>query len=151
MPRRALDTGVSLAAWAVLAALTGGCQTTQPQTAPPPQPKVDLCAERLQDLGGQLLLYWSAHQALPPTLDGLPSGQTLRASPRTCPVSGKPYVYSPAGLVVAGLQGRLVLYDPEPTHSGMREGILVAGPTGTGLITANVVQVAERDFAAARP
>jgi len=137
-----------LAALPVAAVLTAGCQTA----APEPQRLgilTDPCAERLHDLCGHLLLYYSVHKALPPTLEKLTPGGSLSPLPLVCPVSNKPYVYNSSGLSVPGRQGRLVLYDSEPCHAGMRWGILVEMPAGGGLITANVILLSEKDFASA--
>jgi hypothetical protein len=136
----------SPAAWLVVAALAAGCQTA------PPAPRrlgiqIDPCAERLHDLCGHLLLYYAAHGQLPPTLEDLKLDESLSPSPPVCPISNKPYLYNPSGLSIPGRQGRLVLYDPEPTHSGMRWGILVTAPPGGGLMTANVILVSEKDLA----
>ena len=78
------------------------------------------------------------------------SGYDIGTSPIVCPVSGRPYVYKAAGRSLPGRQGRLVLYDPEPSHSGMRWGILVRTPASGGLMTANVILVSESDLASAR-
>jgi hypothetical protein len=102
----------------------------------------DPCAERLHDTCGRLLLFFSINGRLPDTLDelarvdsqtppppgtGAQDGRAYwpgRTGPLVCPVSGKPYVYSKDGPRVPGRAGRLVLYDAEPVHSGMRWGVL---------------------------
>ena len=140
---------VRLAACLAAAALAGGCQTPSPA---PPRANVqfDACAERLHDLCGDLLLYYSTHAKLPPALKDLSAGGSPSTSQIVCPVSGRPYVYKAAGRSLPGRQGRLVLYDPEPSHSGMRWGILVRTPASGGLMTANVILVSESDLASAR-
>ena len=148
MLRRASISVAHLAVLPVAAALAAGCQTPAPQ----PQPLsilADPCAERVHDICGRLLLYYSVHKRLPPTLEELSHGESLSSLPLVCPVSNKPYAYRPAGLSVPGRQGRLVLYDPEPSHAGMRWGILVGTPASGGLITANVILLSEKEFASA--
>jgi hypothetical protein len=47
----------------------------------------------------------------------------------TCPVSGKPYVYEPRGIPRGqGRPGYLVLFDAEPSHSGMRWAVSAEEP-----------------------
>ncbi len=87
----------------------------------------DSCAANLDEITGSLLIYYSAHQKLPPTLDDIPrispSGSRISLN---CPVSGKRYVYFPQGLRPplftdqdgeSRVGGTLILYDPEPSHS----------------------------------
>ena len=94
---------------------------------------IDPSAERLHDTCGRLLLYFSINGRLPDTLDELarvdsqtppPPGTGGRTGPLVCPTSGKPYIYRKDGPRVPGRAGRLVLYDAEPVHCGMRWGIL---------------------------
>lgn len=124
----------ALVCWAGLAALAAGCQTTAP-AARRPSVEVDACAERLHDVCGRLLLHYSLHRRLPETLESLAALDPEKPVPLVCPVSGRPYVYDPKGPPIPGRPGRLVLYDPLPSHSGMRWGVFVddAGD-GKGLI-----------------
>jgi hypothetical protein len=148
MPRHRRMLVAPAAAWLVVAALAGGCQTPPPQTQRPPV-QFDACAERLHDLCGQFLLYYSAHRKLPPTVADLAAAGSLSSAPPVCPVSRRPYVYNPSGLTVPGRKGRVVLYDAEPCHSGMRWGVLVDTPAGGGLITANVILLSENELISA--
>ena len=141
--------GAWLMAWALVAALAGGCQLPQPEP-PRPSVRVDPCAERLHDVCGHLLLYYATHKRLPPSLDALKATGPLPLSPLVCPVSGKPYVYDSRGLAIPDRPGRLVLYDAEPSHSGMRWGIMVKRPEG-GAIMTGVTQVTEKEMASATP
>jgi len=142
---RSLCLAASLAA----AALAPGCLPPPPRPARP-NVLTDPCAERLHNLCGNLLLYYSAHKKLPPALEDLISAGSFSRSPAVCPVSNRPYVYDPAGLPLPKRRGRLVLYDPLPSHAKMRWGILVGPPAPGGLITANVVLVSEEELTAAR-
>jgi len=133
--------------WIVLAAAAVGCQVKEPAR---PSARMDACADRLHDLCGHLLLYYSAHGKLPPSLEDLNSTGRFRPPPAVCPVSGKAYVYNPEGLEIPDRQGRLVVYDPEPSHAGMRWGILVDASADAASITARVIMVTEQDVAGAR-
>ena len=134
-----MKTNPKLITLACVIGLAAGCQTTEPDLVRQPSVKKDPCAERLHDISGHLLLCYSTHRKLPPTPAELASDGGLPLPPLVCPASGKPYVYNPDGVSIPNLPGRLVLYDPEPSHSGMRWGILV-GPSADGAsITARVI------------
>jgi hypothetical protein len=108
----------------------------------------DPCANRMHALAGAMLLYYAVHRQLPPTLDALQpfaddTGEDLHFA---CPVSNADYVYDPAGLVARGTEGRLVLYDAEPSHGGARWGVVAAPPRGTRPPTASAVRLTEQTF-----
>lgn len=111
----------------------------------------DPCAQRLHDLSGQLLLYHSLHGHLPESLDALPPLDPEHPTPPICPASNRPYVYAPAGVRVPDYPGRLVLYDAQPIHAGMRWGVFVDAPPAGGHLTARVLLVAENAFRAMGP
>ncbi|HUT56430.1 MAG TPA: hypothetical protein VNA25_00995 [Phycisphaerae bacterium] len=122
-------------AGAVLVAMAAaGCRTA---AAPPVRRSstvADPCADRLHDICGQFLLYFSVEGEMPATLDDLNRMDSQTLPPLVCPISGKPYLYNKNGLRVPGRTGLLVLYDAEPVHSGMRWGIMVeAGGAGQPL------------------
>ena len=102
----------------------------------------DVCATRLHDISGPLLLYFSMHERLPARLEelrGLPgAGEDLTTA---CPVSGRQYVYAPHGLPVPNLRGLVVLYDPVPTHSGHHWAISLVPPVEGQPLQAKVVAV----------
>lgn len=116
----------------ILALFLAACQPAPPSAAPsasgPIAPQIptvdDSCATRMHEIEESLLLYVASRRELPPTLDGLLSlaGQKLEL---TCPVSGKPYVYHPNGLVTTNDPRVLVLYDSTPIHAGKRQAILL--------------------------
>lgn len=116
-----------------------------PSTGPSgvtPITNTDPCASRLHDLCGPLLLYYSAEGHLPERLDELAQvgGQ---AGPLVCPASGRPYVYNPNGLPGPEAGTRVIIYDPLPSHSGVRWGISIrAGGEGEPLI-AKVIALPE--------
>jgi hypothetical protein len=139
--------------------LAAGCQGPG-QTAPPsrtaasqpadvaPITNTDACASRLHDLCGPLLLYYAIHKQVPDRIEELgqvPGFEEVRDF--TCPVSGRPYVYNPAG--PAGLEAgsRVIIYDALPSHSGMRWGVSVAAPGGGAPLIAKVIALPESRFA----
>ena len=136
----------ALACWIGLLALASGCQSVGPARLRRPGAAKDPCAERLHDLCGQLLLYYSNYKKLPPTLTDLKSVGAPPGPPWVCPMSGKPYIYDSNSAPIAGGGGRLVLFDAEPSHSGTRWGILVDKASGGANFTARVVVVAETDL-----
>lgn len=92
---------------------------------------IEPCATRLHDVAGVMLLYYALHKRLPAELDELHAIADLdQALDFTCPASGRPYVYTPAGLRFPGKDERLVLYDVEAAHDGARWGVLAAPPKG---------------------
>jgi len=129
-----------LAGVLALAALAVGCQskTTVPEVRRPSL-ELDPCAERLHDLSGRFLLYYSLHGRLPETFDAMPPLDPAHPTPAVCPASGEPYVYCPKGLAIPGRPGILVLYDPLPSHGGMRWGIFVDRTSGGTRLTARVI------------
>jgi hypothetical protein len=114
-----------------------------------PSLQEDPCAERLHDLSGRLLLYYSQHGRLPATLDALPPLDPANPTPPVCPASGRPYVYAPAGVRVPDQPGRLVLYDAQAIHAGMRWGVFVDEAPDGARLTARVLFVPEDAFRAA--
>jgi len=111
---------------------------------------VDPCAERLHDISGHLLIYYSANRRLPASLDELRALVGPDGPPLVCPLSGLPYTYDPSGPEVPGQPGRLLLYDSEPTHAGARWGIVMAEPAGAAPLTSRVVLLPE-DLIVAAP
>jgi len=145
-PERIRRAGLRLAAGAVLVAMVAaGCRSVAPPVRRPDAVS-DPCADRLHDLCGRLLLYFSAQRELPPTLDDLDRLDSQTPPPRVCPISGKPYLYNKDGLHVPGRAGRLVLYDAEPVHSGMRWGIMVEPGGEDQPLTGRVLLVPEPVF-----
>ena len=132
----------ALIALASAVCLASGCVSTTPaETRPKVADEIDLdpCAERLHDLSGRLLLYYAANRRLPKRLADLP----VPHAPLVCPVSGEPYVYDPEGLVLPDRPGRLVLYDPAPSHLGGRWGITLIRTSPGAPLTTRVVWLRE--------
>jgi len=116
-----------------LALLSAGCTFVPVKPVPKaaPDPALDPCASRLHDLAGSLLLYYAAHNDLPPDLAGVKQASGEACPPLECPVSGKPYVYNPMGIEIPGLPGLVVLHDATACHDGNKWG-LVASQMGPG-------------------
>lgn len=151
-----------IAGYAVLFSLAGlsfvGCtgQTQRPtsgQGSPSPQPpgavisNTDACATRLHDLCGPLLLYYGIRHHLPEQLEELsrlPGFEGIRDF--TCPVSGKPYVYDPDGTISSAPPSRVILYDPEPSHSGLRWAVSIIEPDGDAPLVTKVIALPEAYF-----
>jgi hypothetical protein len=139
----------SLLVWA---ALVSGCpgSVAPPPRSGPPAPHGDPCADRLHDVCGQLLLYYARYEELPQRLEDL-SKVGPAAVPLVCPATRQPYVYDPAGIQVADWPGRLILYDAQPCHAGLRWGILMETPQPGKPLVVRVVHPPETAFAASRP
>jgi len=124
-------------------ALVAGCGAPAPHVSRPGAAR-DACADRLHDVSGQLLLCYAATGRLPPSLEDLRTARgTAQNPPLVCPVSGKPYLYRPEGLLLPGQPGRLVLYDAAGAHAGMRWGIVIAAGEPGASLTASVIPVDE--------
>jgi hypothetical protein len=108
----------------------------------------DPCAMRLHDLSGALLGYYLYHQQLPSRLEELAQVPGFEGEVQlTCPVSNKPYVYNPVGVADANPIERVIIYDPEPSHMGMRWAIAIVEPKqeGQALVT-KVLALPESNF-----
>ena len=122
---------------------------TAPRTSPTLS-ATDPCAERLHELSGSLLFYYAKHRRLPNDLAQLealdsPAGDDVALA---CPVSEAPYVYDPEGLPrPANQPGLIIVYDPHPSHAGLRWAVVMepggrAGPPITRVIAAPESHVA---------
>ena len=135
-----------MAACLAAALLAGGCGPQPPDAVHRSAVATDACADRMHEILGHVLLYYAAHRKLPPTAEALVAAGGGRVPPLACPISGKAYVYDPKGLPIAGRKGAVVLYDPEPSHWGMRWGILIEPPAGSPGLSARVILLNERNF-----
>jgi len=115
-------------------------------TSPDQLLKTDPCASRLQDIGGTLLLYYAVNKHMPEKLEDIKPladlGQDLQF---TCPLSGKPYAFTPAGLAAVGKDKRIVVYDSEPSHNGKRWCVFMPTPR-PGQMSVEVLEVPEGLF-----
>jgi hypothetical protein len=129
-----------------------GCRMEKESVDPPahrPSVKSDPCADRLHDLSGHLLMYHGLNRRLPAKLEDLEGGMG-KLPPLVCPVSKKPYVYTPEGMEIAGRDEIMIVHDPEPSHSGMRWAILVAPPESGKALTTRVIMLTERAITTAK-
>ncbi|MFA7236831.1 MAG: hypothetical protein WC058_08205 [Phycisphaeraceae bacterium] len=107
----------------------------------------DPCAMRLHDLCGSLLEYYADHGRLPGTLGELePTAELNPVLMLTCPVSDKPYIYDPAGMDAGDGTGRIIVYDAEASHLGMRWAIKIGELRGGKPLVARVVGLPEGFF-----
>jgi hypothetical protein len=128
-----------------------GCPPATSSTTAPAQenPLTGPCADQLQDVLGQFLLYFKVYKDLPPQIQDLARVGTINV-PLACPTTHAPYVYNPDGLTVPNWTGRLILYDSRP-HGDFRRGILVERIKPGQPLVAHVIPISEKDFQAAKP
>jgi len=145
------------------ALLTTGCEGAGSKAAPgrasatqpadvAPITNTDACATRLHDLCGPLLLYYATRQDLPMSLDqlaGVPGFENVRDF--TCPVSGQRYIYNPSGIAGLDPGSRVIIYDPAPSHSGIRWGVSILEPRPGAPLVAKVIGLPESRFAGGKP
>ena len=117
--------------------------TTNLETTPASSAaNTDPCAMRMHDICGPLLLYYATNRALPARLEQLsemPGFDHLKDF--TCPASGKPYVYNPAGIPAPDRAMRLIIYDAVPAHGNVRWAVSIPAKPGEGPLVAKVVAV----------
>jgi hypothetical protein len=126
-----------------------GAGTADTGKAVAPVAADDPCAIRLHDRVCQaLLMYIALRDRLPDKLDDLLGYGQLRESELICPVSGEKYVYYPSGiLLLRGQQpGRVIVYDPRPSHGGFRWGIALIEATGRSPLSLRVFPLEDSVF-----
>lgn len=131
---------------ALLAVAVGGCTTpAEPVRAAPAEilgASLDPCADRLHEIGGQLLVYYAIHKELPGRLEdlnaGRPPGERLSF---VCPQNGKAYVYDPQGIEVEGVTGCVIVYDAEPIHTNMRWCLTFEEPCPGHRLASDVIRL----------
>jgi hypothetical protein len=107
----------------------------------------DTCDIRLHELAGPLLEYYVLNHRLPQRLEELaPFAEAGTDFQLTCPVSGQPYVYAPAGLTHQGSARVLLVYDRVPAHKGVRWGLLVSPAEGDQPLSTWVQPLDEKRF-----
>jgi hypothetical protein len=176
MPASMLDVGRSmfdvrlhvrlLIATMLLLSVLTGCQATEPGNAQKPaiatgplpagRPPTldeslasDPCATRLENIEGAMLMYYALNKQLPNTLEDLkPFADAGTELKLTCPESKLPYVYSAAGLVAAGTDRRIIVWDPTPAHHGMRWCIVMPHAAPGAPLVPQVVPIQEKAFQA---
>jgi hypothetical protein len=112
-----------------------------------PISNTDPCAMRMHDISGGFLLYYAKNQRLPQSLDELRELPGMEALPAmACPVSNKPYLYTPNGILMPERDARIILADPAPSHSRMRWVISVGEPKPNQPLLMRVVAMPESFF-----
>jgi hypothetical protein len=126
-----------------------------PQSRPAPVPvdattpilTADPCANRLHDICGALLLYYAVYHQLPGQLNELSRVPGFEhVNDFTCPISKKPYIYNPTGMLDIERNTRIIIYDPAPSHRGTRWAISVVEPRGNEALVTKVVGLPENWF-----
>lgn len=143
-----------LAGWIGGCASGGGAPDQQPAASDDSAPitNTDPCAMRLHDLSGSLLEFYFHYGELPATLAELSAGMAqldaaTQVPPGICPASQIPYMYDPRGILLPERRSRVVLWDPAPTHSGMRWAVTVEEPPNQeGVLVTKVIALPERFF-----
>jgi hypothetical protein len=112
----------------------------------------DPSAARLEDIGGDLMLFYRLNRAMPPNLQALASVTDEGAPPNTLsPGSGQPYVYSSDGLWLEGHTQSIVVYDPTLSAKSMR-WCLFRGPLHpNGSFSVEVVALPDSIFQTYKP
>jgi hypothetical protein len=138
--------------------LAAGCHTSSPQKQSDvpaaqssserlhtdPNTLTDPCAENLQNICEAMLLYYTTNKLLPAALPELqPYADAGTQLAFSCPVSGDPYDYVPAGLIGPGIHDRLVLYDAEPVHNGHRWAIVMSHGAPAQPVTLFVIPLSD--------
>ena len=145
---------------AALALVLAGCQGSGSAPAGGPAPSAgtasgDLpaglspCVERLNEIGGQILMFYTMQRRLPADANELKAA--AGNLPLACPDSGQPYVYRPGGLKLPGQPGLLVLYDATPFHNAQRWGLFIVPPRDKQPLIAAPAAINEKAFQAALP
>ena len=157
IPRRHTCAFSLLLGMVVLNGCSGGGDVAKPDAGVPagdgrspvvPISNLDACAMRLHDVFcSAFLLYYAQHQQLPSSLQEMKDLPGLDQSDVfTCPVSKKPYVYNPFGITFPQQKSLVILYDPAPSHSGMRWAISVVEPQGLEALVFKVIALPESSF-----
>ncbi len=96
-----------------------------------------------------MLMYYALNKQLPLSLEALkPFANTGTELKLTCPESNLPYVYSRDGLVAAGTDRRIIVWDPTPAHHGMRWCIVMPYQKPGDPLVPEVVPIQEKAFQA---
>ena len=147
-------------------ALIDGCATAQSPISEPTAPdtsadalplETQASADRLHEIAGCLLLYYSQYGQLPDTLDVLRDDATLACPPLVSPTSGKAYVYHRPPLPMGPRPGALLIHEPVPYASASQVfgepvhwALLVDAEQGGASLGTQVIFVAAREIRTAQ-
>ena len=107
---------------------------------------------RLQDIGGDFLLYMRINGQMPARLEDLRAVDDQGdAATFNSPAAGQPYVYVPAGLWLSGHNTDIVVYDPTLTRKSMRWCLFLGPRRGNGTFSVDVVALPESVFRGYKP
>lgn len=120
--------------------LLAGCQAARPVEKVEKLSATDPCPERLHELAGPLLEYYAGHGVLPASLSDLDlPGRDSAAW--TCPLSHQPYRYTPEGLRLPQVPGRVVVSDATAVHAGLRWALVLIEPDGQKPLRTEVLAI----------
>jgi hypothetical protein len=106
----------------------------------------DPCSSRLHDIEGQLIEYYYTYRRMPDRLEELKEFASFEQVPNyTCPISGQPYAYNPAGLQAQGQTYRMYVYDPV-AHDGRRNVIVMRLPVAGQPLVSDAPTISEAQF-----
>jgi hypothetical protein len=151
-----------------------GCQTTSVKPAPTPVNQIkdnlnnggdpsartyspdeflpgDPSAGRLQDIGGDLLLYYRLYHQMPQSLEDIKTIVGADSQPNLISPSGQPYIYAPGGLWIPKQDKCIMVYDPSLTPDGEHWCLLMPPSKPGGALSVNVVAIPEPVFRSYRP
>lgn len=134
--------------------LIGGCaapadqaSAAKPADRPAVSPSaIDPCANNLHDISGAMLVYLNLNGRFPPTLDTLEPLPGEKILFFTCPVSGRPYIFNPAGIHLVERAAYIIVYDAQPAHDGLRWAIIMDEPDPDKAPVMKVSQIPESLF-----
>ncbi len=112
----------------------------------------DPCSSRLHDIEGALLMYYAVNKRMPLVLEEIkPYADAGTQLVLTCPVSNLPYAYSAEGLLAAGTERRMIVWDSTPAHHGLRWCIVMPRPAQGSVLVPEVIPITEKAFEAFMP
>ena len=155
----------SMIAVALAMTIAGGCTSSSPSKPPKTTTVInsprarsnesraetpaasDGCDARLQDISGLFLLYNMMNHRLPESVDELHAMPgAAEIGDFSCPISKKPYIYNPAGLSAPSGTAKIILYDPAPSHGGMRLCVSISESKQGGAMVTKVIALPESFF-----
>ena len=115
-----------------------------------PDSLTDVCAARLHDVEGAMLLYYVKNKKMPETLDDLKEGYGADLA-LSCARTGESFRYFGGGLAAPDKKQRIVAWDPTPMGARKFRWCLVVSPSKPGSIVTDVIPIAENIFNTYKP